>query len=101
MLEEAERTSRLDGRTEKKRRRLITELIDGRGGSPLKPIDAVCHTHDLLELGETLASLRRQGVKMRKTPLSAEVRGAIREAQGAYGFRTEAWLILGIRLEEL
>jgi len=101
VLEEAERTSRLDGRTEKKRRRLILELVEGRNGAPLKPIDAVCHTHDLLELGETLATLRRQGVKVRKTPLSAEVRGAIREAQSAYAFRTEAWLILGVRLEEL
>ena len=101
VLTDAQDAARLDGRTEKKRRRLVAELVEGRRGEPLKPIDAVCHVHELLELGETMASIKRQGVKMRRTPLTAEVRAAVTEAQGAYEFRREAWLILGIRLDRL
>src|SRR5262245_37045434 len=53
----------LDGRTEKRRRRLIKELKEGKNGKILKPIEIVSHTHELLELGETLSSLRKAGVK--------------------------------------
>jgi hypothetical protein len=89
---------KLDGRTEKRRKRLIKELKDGRRGKPLKPIEVVTHTDELLEIGETLSSLRKQGVKPRKTDITDEVMEAAQRTQKAYGFKPEAWKMLGINL---
>ncbi len=89
---------KLDGRTEKRRKRLIKELKDGRRGKPLKPIEVVTHTDELLGIGESLSSLRKQGVKPRKSDLNDEVMDAARRTQEAYGFRPEAWKMLGIDL---
>ncbi|MEM9190626.1 MAG: hypothetical protein AAGF12_15680 [Myxococcota bacterium] len=91
----------LDGRTEKRRRRLVKELQDGRRGKALKPIDFITHVNELLELGETLASLKKEGVKPRKTELSPDVETAIRQTQEAYAFHPEAWRMLGVRIEEI
>lgn len=87
---------KLDGRTEKRRRRLIKELKEGRRGQPLSPIDFVTHVNELLDLGETLASLRKQGVKPRKTEHTPEVMQIVQQTQEAYGFRPDAWRALGI-----
>ncbi len=91
---------KLDGRTEKRRQRLIKELKDGKGGSPLKPIDMVTHMNELLALGETVASVKKQGVKPVSTPLSSEVEEVVESTQQAYEFNTEAWRILGLRVSE-
>lgn len=88
---------RLDGRTEKRRQRLIKELKDGRRGKPLKPIDVLSHTHELLEIGESIASIRKQGVKPRKTEVD-DIDDLVSRTQKAYGFREEAWRMLGIRI---
>ena len=56
-------TGKLDGRTEKRRQRLLKELKEGRAGQPLKPIDIIAHANELLALGETLATIRKNGVK--------------------------------------
>ena len=90
---------KLDGRTEKRRKRLVKELKQGRRGTALKPIDFVSHVHELLEIGESLSSLRKQGVKARKTDTSPEVLDAVERTQKAYGFRADAWKMLGITLE--
>ncbi len=92
--------SKIDGRTEKRRQRLVAELVDGKGGKPLKPNDAVDHTNELLSLGETIASLKKQGVKPRKTPLTADVVETVERAQSAYSFHPDAWKILGIQVSE-
>lgn len=89
---------RLDGRTEKRRARLIKELKQGRRGRPLKPIDVVASVNELLDLGETLSSLRKQGVRPRKTELTDDVREVVDKTQKAYGFRAEAWRMLGLQL---
>lgn len=89
---------KLDGRTEKRRKRLIKELKDGRRGRPLKPIDFVTHVNELLELGETLASLKKQGVKPRKTEETPEVLQVVEQTQAAYDFKPEAWRMLGLKV---
>jgi hypothetical protein len=90
--------SKIDGRTEKRRQRLVQELVEGKGGKPLKPNDAVDHTNELLSLGETMASLKKQGVKPRRTPLTPDVVETVERAQQAYSFNPEAWQILGIHV---
>ncbi|HJK96836.1 MAG TPA: hypothetical protein RMF84_06420 [Polyangiaceae bacterium LLY-WYZ-14_1] len=91
-------SAKVDGRTEKRRRRLIGELKDGRGGQPLKPIDFLSHIDELLELGETLASIKKQGVKPRKTDLTADVEENVARTQHAYAFRPSAWKMLGLNV---
>jgi len=88
--------AKVDGRTEKRRRRLIAELKEGRDGEPLKPIDVVTHVDELLRLGESLPSIKKQGVRPRKTDLDDDVRETVRRTQEAYGFRTDAWKMLGL-----
>ena len=99
LLTDGVRDARLDGRTEKRRQRLITELKEGRRGKPLKPIDFLQSVHDLLEIGETIASLKKQGVKARKTELNDEVMETVERTQAAYNFRPEAWKLLGVTLD--
>ena len=90
--------NKLDGRTEKRRKRLIKELKDGRRGKPLSPIDYVSHVDELIDLGESPASLRKQGVKPRKVEQTPEVTEVVLRAQGAYSFKAQAWKMLGIKL---
>lgn len=90
---------KIDGRTEKRRRRLIKELKEGRRGRPLKPVDFVTHVNELLELGETVASLKKQGVKPRRTEQTPEVAAVVKQTQDAYNFRPDAWRMLGVRME--
>ena len=90
---------KLDGRTEKRRQRLVKELKEGKRGKPLKPILRVQHVNELLEIGETISSLRKQGVKAEKFETSEEVLDLVKRTQQAYSFRPEAWRILGIRVD--
>ena len=69
-------SNKLDGRTEKRRQRLVGELKNGRAGKALKPIDFAQHVHELLEMGETISSLKKQGVKQRKVELTPDVAAA-------------------------
>lgn len=94
---------KLDGRTEKRRQRLLKELKDGKSGQPLKPIELIGHAHELLEMGETLSTIRKNGVKAPKLELedSDEKVQTVLRAQEAYGFRPEVWKLLGIDLAEL
>jgi len=94
---------KLDGRTEKRRQRLLKELKDGKSGQALKPIELVAHANELLEMGETLASIRKNGVKTPKLDLgdSAEKIETVLRAQDAYRFRPEVWKLLGVDLAEL
>jgi hypothetical protein len=90
---------KLDGRTEKRRKRLIQELKDGKRGEALKPVEAVSHANELLGLGESLASLKRQGVKPRKFETTPEVMEVVQATQAAYGYAEDAWKIIGITVD--
>jgi hypothetical protein len=94
---------KLDGRTEKRRQRLLKELKDGRAGQALKPIEIIAHANELLEMGETLSTIRKNGVKTPKLELdgNSERVETVLRAQEAYGFRPEVWKLLGIDLAEM
>jgi hypothetical protein len=86
----------LDGRTEKRRKRLIKELVEGRRGRPLKPIDVLTHASELLELGETLASLKKQGVKPIAAPRTPEMIEAAARVREAYSMSPEVFELIGL-----
>lgn len=96
----AKRGTMVDGRTEKRRQRLLEELKEGKGGAELKPIEFVSAINELLGLGENMTSLRRQGIKTRRLAASDEVMAIVRRAQEAYSFHADAWRMLGIPVEE-
>jgi hypothetical protein len=87
-----------DGRTEKRRQRLMRELESGkvRGSRELKPLDVLQRVHELLELGEPLRSIRK-AAKVRRSSVPAE---AMVEVVGrlhkAYGFRAECYRFVGV-----
>lgn len=88
-----------DGRTEKRRQRLLTELQEGqRNGRPIKALEVLVNTNELLELGETLGSIRKRGAKPLKAELSEEDMEIVHRTQQEYGFRPEAWKMLGVDL---
>ncbi len=53
-----------------------------------------------MDIGESLSTLRKHGVKPRKTELTPELIEVARRTQAAYSFHREAWQMLGIRLED-
>ncbi|HEX5656509.1 MAG TPA: hypothetical protein VFX59_04910, partial [Polyangiales bacterium] len=67
------------------------------------PIEIIAHANELLEMGETLSTIRKNGVKTSKLELdgSPEKVETVLRAQEAYGFRAEVWKLLGIDLGEL
>jgi hypothetical protein len=94
---------KLDGRTEKKRQRLLKELEDGkaRGHRELKPLDVLQRVQELMDLGETLSSIRKVA-KVRKTNLAPDaIVVVVQRLHEAYGFRPEAYRFVGIGDEVL
>jgi hypothetical protein len=94
------RAGRLDGRTEKRRQRLMKELKTGRRGTPLAPTEIVSHASELLRLGETLSTIRKNGVLK---PSFEPTPGAIavaREVQKLNGYEPKAWKLLGVDLDD-
>jgi hypothetical protein len=87
-----------DGRTEKRRQRMMRELESGkiRGSRELKPLDVLQRVHELLQLGEPLRSIRKI-TKVRRSAVSPE---AMIEVVGrlhkAYGFRPECYRFVGV-----
>jgi hypothetical protein len=94
---------KLDGRTEKRRQRLLRELENGkaRGSRDLKPLDVLQHVQELIELGEPLSAIRKIA-KVRKPSVEP---GSIVEVVGrlhhAYHFRPETYRFVGIGEEVL
>lgn len=91
--------SRLDGRTEKRRKRMLEELREGKtrgAGRPLKPIDVLVRVHDLLELGEPLSALRKVSKPPRPVPASPDIIDSLKRLHAAYGFRPEVYAFVGI-----
>lgn len=93
------RASKLDGRTEKRRRRLLEELSKGTartGGRELKPIDVLLRVQALLELEEPIASIKKVCKAPRPVQASDSVIEGVRALHKAYGFFPEAYAFVGI-----
>ncbi|MBX3271769.1 MAG: hypothetical protein KF729_15990 [Sandaracinaceae bacterium] len=102
LFEESGATENLDGRTLKRKQRLIRELREGRRGKPLKALEILAHATELLALGETLTSLRKLKPKLPATPPVNEESAAVYlETQRNYGFDPKAWKIIGVDIEAL
>jgi hypothetical protein len=94
--------AKLDGRTEKRRQRLLRELENGvaRGSRELKPLDVLQRVQELIELGEPISSIR----KIAKVKKSVRQTGAesdsmievVRRLHKAYNFRPETYRFVGI-----
>lgn len=96
-------TGRLDGRTEKRRQRLLKEVTSGAvRGIPLKPVDTLLRLQELLDLGETIASIRK-AMKTRKvaTLEGAAVVKALQQLHEAYAFPAEIYRFIGVQDETL
>jgi hypothetical protein len=95
--------AKLDGRTAKRRERLLRELEENKaqGLKELKPLDVLQRVHELLELGEPIASIK----KVRRTPRLVEADDdtieLVRRLQAAYSFRPESYRFVGIGEEVL
>jgi hypothetical protein len=93
------RASRLDGRTEQKRQRLLDELREGQlraSGKGLKPIDILLRVDALLALGEPIAAIKKALKPPRPVPSTDEVVDGVKQLHGAYGFRAGAYAFVGI-----
>jgi hypothetical protein len=87
-----------DGRTEKRRQRLMRELESGkvRGSRELKPLDVLVRVHELLELGESLRSIRKVA-RLRKALVAPEAMvEVVSRLHRAYGFRPECYRFVGV-----
>lgn len=92
-----------DGRTEKRRQRLMRELESGkvRGARELKPLDVLQRVNELLSLGEPLSAIRKI-TKIRKTGVSEEsIVDVVSRLHKAYGFRPECYRFVGVGDEVL
>lgn len=96
-------SSKLDGRTEKRRQRLLRELEQGtgRGSKELKPLDVLQHVNELLELGETLGTIRKVSRIKKMPPMGEGVVEIVQRLHKAYGFRPEAYRFVGLDDEVL
>jgi hypothetical protein len=90
---------RADGRTERRRKRLLSELTHGsaRGGKrELKPIDVLSRVKELLDLGEPLAAIRKARPAAPAVEPTPEILAGIRRLHEAYAFPVEAYAFVGI-----
>lgn len=102
LFEEGGATDTLDGRTLKRKQRLLRELKEGRRGKPLKALEVLAHANELLTLGETLTTLRKLKPKLPPTPPVTEESAAVYvETQKNYGFDPKVWKLLGIDIQKL
>jgi hypothetical protein len=89
---------KLDGRTEKRRQRLLKELEAGmaRGSRELKPLDVLQRVQELMDLGEPLSNIRKIA-RPRKTPLPDDaIVEVVERLHKAYSFRPEVYRFVGI-----
>lgn len=89
---------KLDGRTEKRRQRLLKELEDGmaRGAKELKPLDVLQRVQELMDLGESLSAIRKVA-KIRKSTIPDDsIVDVVERLHKAYNFRPEAYRFVGI-----
>jgi hypothetical protein len=87
-----------DGRTEKRRQRLMRELESGkvRGARELKPLDVLQRVNELMALGEPLSAIRKI-TKVRKVGVPPEsMVEVVSRLHKAYGFRPECYRFVGV-----
>lgn len=100
LFDEGGTTGPHDGRTLKRKKRLMDELKKGRNGKPLKAHEALSHASELLRLGETLTSLRKLKPLLPPTPqLDDATTGVVKATQASYEFDPRAWRLLGVDIE--
>lgn len=94
----AEARPQLDGRTEKRRQRLLKELETGKTSrqADLKPLDVLLHVQELLELGEPLASIRKVAKVRKVSADEAQMVDVVTKLHRAYAFRPEVYRFAGI-----
>ncbi len=94
---------KLDGRTEKRRQRLLRELEQNHahGQRELKPLDVLQRVHELLELGEPVASIRKVWKLPKSVGASEATVELVHRLHNAYGFRRETYRFVGITDEVL
>lgn len=87
-----------DGRTERRRRRLLQELAEGatKAGHELKPIDVLLRVQALLDLGETVASITAARPPPEPVKSTDALVDGVRKLHEAYGFAPEAYRFVGI-----
>jgi hypothetical protein len=92
-----------DGRTEKRRARLLQELGDGlaRGKRALSPIDVLVRVQALLDLDEPLGSIRKVCPVRHRVEPSDELVATLRRLHAAYGFSAAAYGFVGVEREAL
>lgn len=96
-------SNKLDGRTEKRRQRLLKELEAGkaRGSRELKPLDILQRVQELMDLGEPLSSIRKV-TKVKKTTVAPDaIVDVVERLHKAYSFRPEVYRFVGIGEEVL
>jgi hypothetical protein len=89
---------KLDGRTEKRRQRLMRELEAGQahGQRELKPLDILQRVQELLELGEPVSSIKKVRKVPKSIPFAEESVELVQRLHKAYAFRKEAYRFVGI-----
>jgi hypothetical protein len=88
---------KLDGRTEKRRQRLLRELEAGTARSKdLKPLDVLQHVQELIELGESLSSIRKVAKVRKSTVPPDSIVDVVQRLHKAYNFRPEAYRFVGV-----
>ncbi|MCA9643075.1 MAG: hypothetical protein H6718_08780 [Polyangiaceae bacterium] len=94
----------LDGRTEKRRQRLLEELRENKrrgSGEELKPLEVLSHANELLDMGETVVSLRKLCAQRKPPGDRDQLVYVVRQVHEAYGFRSEVWGLVGVADEVL
>ncbi len=88
-----------DGRTEKRRQRLLDELKRGHARTskaPLKPIEILTRVATLFELGMSAAAIRKVCKPARRVLPTTELVDGVRALHAAYGFPVEAYGFVGV-----
>jgi hypothetical protein len=91
-------SQKLDGRTEKRRQRLLKELENGlaRGSRELKPLDILQRVQELMDLGEPISAIRKVA-KVRKSTIPTDsIVDVVERLHKAYNFRPETYRFVGI-----
>lgn len=96
-------SNKLDGRTEKRRQRLLKELEAGkaRGSRELKPLDILQRVQELMDLGEPLSSIRKVTKVKKVAAVPEAIVGVVERLHRAYDFRPEVYRFVGIGEEVL
>ncbi len=90
--------AKLDGRTEKRRQRLLRELEagSGHGDRKLKALDVLNYVTELLSIGEPLGALKKARKPPRPLPVSPDTVALVKRLHKSYGFPRQAYRFVGI-----